>query len=160
VIAPAGTPNAWRPKQFCQRETPWLTQFKTFGVYTLPKVDVQVSGTYRSIPGDPLRAAFNASNAYLAANSTLGRPLAGGAANLTIDLVAPYTIFLDRRNELDMRFGKVLRVGRARSVVSMDVFNLLNIDTVVNANQNFAVWQRPTQILNARVLKFSVQFDY
>ena len=33
-------------------------------------------------------------------------------------------------------------------------------DTVVNANQNFAVWQRPTQILNGRTVKFSVQFDY
>jgi hypothetical protein len=44
--------------------------------------------------------------------------------------------------------------------VSVDVFNMLNIDTVVNANQNFAVWRRPTQILNARVVKFSVQFDY
>ena len=123
-------------------------------------IELQVSGTFRSIPGDPLRAAFNANNAYLAANSTLGRPLAGGAANMTIDLVEPYTVYLDRRNELDMRFGKVLRAGRSRTVVSMDIFNALNIDTVVNANQNFAVWQRPTQILNARVVKFSVQFDY
>jgi hypothetical protein len=160
VIVPTGTPTAWRPMQFCHRETPWQTQFKTFGVYTIPKADVQVSGTFRSIPGDPLRAAFNASNAYLATNSTLGRALAGGAANITIDLVEPYTVYLDRRNELDMRFGKLLRAGRTRSVVSIDVFNMLNIDTVVNANQNFAVWLRPTQILNARVVKFSVQFDY
>ena len=121
---------------------------------------MQVSGTFRSIPGDPLRAAFVASNAYLAANSTLGRPLAGGAANMTIDLVEPYTVYLDRRNELDMRFGKLLRAGRSRSIVSVDVYNMLNIDTVVNANQNFAVWQRPTQILNGRTVKFSVQFDY
>jgi hypothetical protein len=160
VIVPTGTPTAWRPMQFCHRQTPWQTQFKTFGVYTIPKADVQVSGTFRSIPGDPLRAAFNASNAYLAANSTLGRALAGGAANITIDLVEPYTVYLDRRNELDMRFGKLLRAGRTRTVVSMDVFNMLNIDAVVNANQNFAVWRRPTQILNARVIKFSVQFDY
>jgi hypothetical protein len=160
VLVPTGTPTAWRPSQFCHRETAWLTQFKTFGAYVVPKIDVQVSGTFRSIPGDPLRAAFNASNAYLAANSTLGRPLAGGAANITIDLVEPYTIYLDRRNELDMRFGKLLRVGRARSIVSMDIFNMFNIDTVVNANQNFAVWQRPTQILNGRTVKFSVQFDY
>jgi hypothetical protein len=160
IIVPTGTPTAWRPLQFCHRETPWLTQFKTFGVYIIPKVELQVSGSFRSIPGDPLRAAFNANNAYLAANSTLGRVLAGGAANMTIDLVEPYTVYLDRRNELDMRFGKVLRAGRSRAVVSMDIFNALNIDTVVNANQNFAVWQRPTQILNARVVKFSVQFDY
>jgi hypothetical protein len=129
-------------------------------VYTIPKADVQVSGTFRSIPGDPLRAAFNASNAYLAANSTLGRALAGGAANITIDLVEPYTVYLDRRNELDMRFGKLLRAGRTRTVVSVDVYNMLNIDAVVNANQNFGAWLRPTQILNARVIKFSVQFDY
>ena len=160
VLVPTGTPIAWRPSGFCHRETPWQTQFKMFGVYLVPKIAVQLSGSFRSIPGDPLRAAFNASNAYLAANSTLGRPLAGGAANMTIDLVEPYTVYLDRRNELDMRFGKVLRAGRSRAIVSMDVFNLLNIDTVVNANQNFAVWLRPTQILNARTVKFSVQFDY
>jgi hypothetical protein len=160
VLIPTGTPTAWRPSQFCHRQTPWLTQFKTYGVYIVPKIDVQISGTFRSIPGDPIRAAFNASNAYLAANSTLGRSLAGGAANITIDLVEPYTVFLDRRNELDMRFGKLLRMGRSRSIVSVDVFNMFNIDTVVNANQNFAVWQRPTQILNGRTVKFSVQFDY
>ena len=160
VIVPAGTPTGWRPGQFCNRETPWLTQFKTFGVYTIPKAEVQVSGTFRSIPGDALRAVFNANNAYLAANSTLGRPLAGGAANIAIDLVAPTRVFLDRRNELDMRFGKVLRWGRTKYVVSMDLFNALNTDVPVNANQNFAVWLRPTQILNARQVKFSVQFDY
>jgi hypothetical protein len=160
VIVPGGTPNGWRPRSFCNRETPWLTQFKTFGVYVLPKVDVQVSGTFRSIPGDALRAVFNASNAYLAANSTLGRPLAGGVANLAVDLVAPYTVFLPRRNELDMRFGKVLRAGRTKSVVSVDIYNFLNTDVAVNANQNFAVWMRPTAILNARQVKFSIQFDY
>jgi hypothetical protein len=160
VLIPTGTPTAWRPTQFCHRETPWQTQFKTFGVYIIPKVDVQVSGSFRSIPGDPLRAAFNASNAYLAANSTLGRPLAGGVANLTVDLVEPYTVYLDRRNELDMRFGKLVRFGRSRSIFSVDVFNFLNTDAVINANQNFAVWLRPTAILNARTVKFSVQFDY
>jgi hypothetical protein len=160
VQVPAGTPNAWRPASFCQRETPWLTNFKTFGVYTVPKADVQLSGTFRSIPGDPLRAVFNANNAYLAANSNLGRALAGNAPNIAIDLVAPYTVFLSRRNELDLRFGKVLRAGRTKSVVSFDVFNALNTDVPVNANQNFAVWQRPTLILNARTVKFSVQFDY
>ena len=59
-----------------------------------------------------------------------------------------------------MRFGKLLRAGRSRSIVSVDVYNFLNIDTVVNANQNFAFWLRPTQILNGRTVKFSLQFDY
>lgn len=160
VVPPAGTPFAWRPSAFCQRQTPWLTQFKTFGTYLIPRLDVQVSGTFRSVPGDFVRAAFVATNAYLAANSTLGRPLAGGAASMTIDLVEPYSMSLDRRNELDLRVGKPLRAGGSRTVVSVDVFNLLNSNAVVNANQNFGAWLRPTQILNARVVKFSVQFDY
>ena len=160
IVLPAGTPTAWRAQQFCNRQTPWQTQFKTFGVYTIPKAEVQVSGTFRSIPGDTIRAVFNANNAYLAANSTLGRPLAGGAANIAIDLVAPYSVFLPRRNELDVRFGKILRLGRSKYVVSIDLYNALNTDVVVNANQNFAVWHRPTQILNASQVKFSVQFDY
>ena len=71
VLIPAQTPTAWRPSQFSHRQTAWLTQFKTYGVYVVPKIDLQVSGTFRSIPGDPLRAAFNASNAYLAAKLTL-----------------------------------------------------------------------------------------
>jgi len=160
--APAllGTPVGWRPAQWCHRETPWLTQVKGYATYTVPRVDMQVSGTLRSVPGDALRAVFNASNAYLASNSTLGRVLAGGAANLPIDIVEPHTVFLDRRNEIDLRFGKILRTGRSRTVVSVDLFNALNSDAVLNVNQNFAVWMRPTQILNARLVKFSVQFDY
>jgi hypothetical protein len=96
---------AQRPASFCDRQSPWQTQFKGFAVYTVPRIDVMLSGTTRSIPGAAMRASFDASNAYLAANSTLGRPLAGGAANLAIDILEPNTVFLDRRNELDLRFG-------------------------------------------------------
>jgi hypothetical protein len=156
----AGNPQGWRPEGFCDRQTPMQTQFKGFAVYTVPKVDVQISGTVRSVPGNVHRAVFNASNAYLAANSTLGRPLAGGVANLAIDILEPNTVYLDRRNEVDLRFGKIVRFGRARSVLSVDLFNALNTPAVITANQNFAVWNRPTSILPARLVKFSVQFDY
>jgi hypothetical protein len=163
--APPGAPNpasprAWRPAQFCDRQTPWLTQVKGYAVYVIPRIDVQVAGTFRSVPGEAMRAVFNASNAYLAANSTLGRPLAGGAPNISIDLIQPNTLFLERRNELDLRFGKILRAGRSRSIVSVDLFNALNTDVVLTQNNNLAVWQRPTTILNARLVKFSVQFDF
>jgi hypothetical protein len=165
TVAAAGLGNqgflsALRPAGFCERQEPWLTNFKGYAVYTLPRIDVQVSGTFRSVPGDTMRAAFNASNAYLAANSTLGRPLAGGAPNLAIDIVEPNTVFLDRRNEVDLRFGKILRAGRSRTVLSVDLFNALNTDAVITANQNFAVFMSPTSILPARLMKFSVQFDF
>jgi hypothetical protein len=155
-----GAPAMLRPAQYCHRESPFLTQFKGYGVYTIPKVDVQIAGTFRSTPGTDINAGFVATNQYLAANSTLGRVLSGGQANITVGLLDPNTMYTERRNELDIRFGKVLRTGRYRSVVSLDFFNALNSDAIVNENQNFAAWLRPTEVLNARLMKFSVQFDF
>jgi len=156
----ANTPAMWRPAQYCHRASPMLTQVKTYGVYTVPRIEVQLAGTFRSTPGNDINAAFAANNQYLTANSTLGRPLSGGTANLTVGLLAPIGRFVDRRNELDLRFGKILRAGKSRSVVSLDIYNALNTDALVNVNQNFAAWLRPTEILNARLAKFSVQFDF
>ena len=95
----------------------------------------------------------------------MGRPLAGGESNISLGLLRPNTLFLDRRNELDVRFGKVLRFGRARSVVSLDIFNALNTDVPISASStysltNAAAWLRPTGILNARMFKVSVNLDF
>jgi hypothetical protein len=79
---------------------------------------------------------------------------------VTIGLLRPSTEFLERRNEVDLRFGKVLRAGKSRSVVSLDIYNALNTDALINVNQSFAVWMRPTEILNARLAKFSIRFDF
>ena len=149
-----------RPLQFCHRETPFLTSVKGYAVYTVPRIDVQLSGTFRSTRETAINANFTATNAFLATNSTLGRPLSGGAANMSIALLEPNTMYLDRRNELDLRLGKILRAGRSRSVVSFDVFNTLNSDAALSVNQSFAAWLRPQSILNARLVKFSVQFDF
>ncbi|NOT45952.1 MAG: TonB-dependent receptor [Acidobacteria bacterium] len=159
----SGTANGvaqLRSANFCDRQEPWLSQFKMYGVYTVPTVDVQVSGTFRSTNGTDLAPGFVATNAYLAANSTLGRPLAGGRPNQVTGLVAPYTEYTERRNELDIRFGKVVRFGRSRSVISLDVFNALNSNALIAMNQAFATYTRPTEILNARLLKVSYTLDF
>jgi hypothetical protein len=149
-----------RPLQFCDRSTPWLTSLKGYAVYTIPKIDVQTSGTFRSVKETAINANFVATNAYLAANSTLGRPLSGNAQNITIAMLSPNTEYLPRRNELDLRFGKVLRMGRSRSVISLDVFNALNSNTLLTVNENYASWMAPQSTLNARLLKISMQFDF
>ena len=112
------------------------------------------------MPGGDYDADFDASNEYLAANSTLGRPLAGGARNLRVDLIAPDSQHQDRRNELDLRIGYVLQAAGTRSVLSVDIFNATNSNVVLNTNDSFSRWRAPTSILNARVVKFSVQFDF
>jgi hypothetical protein len=149
-----------RPKEFCHREEPMLTQFKGYGIYTVPKINVQLSGTFRSTPGNSINANYTATNAYLAANSTLGRAIAGGGANITVAVLPPNTQYLDRRNELDVRFGKVLRFGRTRNVVSIDLYNALNSDATITVNQSYAAWLRPQSILNARLIKFSWALDF
>jgi Carboxypeptidase regulatory-like domain len=163
-------PASWRAAEFCHRESPFLTQFKAYGVYTVPKIDVQVSGSFRSIPGvtqqnppnNDVNVGYVATNAFLATNSTLGRTLAAGATgNVTLQLLEPYSKYLDRRNELDLRIGKVLRLRNGwRAIVSMDLYNAINSDAVVGVNQAFATYLVPTEILNARVAKFTINFDF
>jgi hypothetical protein len=164
----AGRGNGQLPAEFCSLQEPFLTQFKAYGSYTIPKVDVQVAGTFRSVPGitnggdgnvSGMAANFVADNAYLAANSTLGRTLSGGAKNTTVQIVNPDTIYLDRDNELDLRFGKVFVFGRTRSTINLDLYNALNTNTILTANSSFARWLAPTSIANARLAKISLTLD-
>ena len=100
--AAVGTlPGSWRAAEWCHRESPFLTQFKAFGVYIVPKIEVQVSGSFRSLPGqigppalppnNDVQVALTATNAFLATNSTLGRALAGNAPSINLQLLEPYT---------------------------------------------------------------------
>jgi hypothetical protein len=143
---------------YCKVETPFLTQVKMLATYTVPHVDVLVSGTFQSIPGPDVIANFNVPSAVVA--QSLGRPLSGGAANYTVNLVAPGTTYGDRHNQLDMRVGKLVRVGGTKTALNVDVYNLVNANPVTAENPNFATFRRPTAILPARFVKFSVQFDF
>ncbi|MEP7306343.1 MAG: hypothetical protein ABJA98_12570 [Acidobacteriota bacterium] len=93
--------TAWQPEEYCQLSTGFLTQLRGLGAYTIPKIDVQVSATFQSRPGGQLAANFNASNAVVA--PSLGRNLAGNAANVTLNLVAPRRAL--RRSHQQRRFS-------------------------------------------------------
>ena len=55
----------------------------------------------------------------------------------------------------------MLRLGRgARTTLSVDLYNALNSDAITDVNQSFATYLVPTQILNPRVAKFTVNFDF
>ena len=56
---------------------------------------------------------------------------------MPINLVAPGQVWGDRVNELDLRFAKILRFGRTRTNVGVDIFNVLNSDAILTYNQTF-----------------------
>jgi Carboxypeptidase regulatory-like domain len=167
----AATAGSQLAQQFCHLQEPWLTGFKALASYTVPKVDLLVAATFRSVPGitnggnaqpSGVAANFVATNAYLAANSNLGRLLTGTTSptqNTTLQIVNPDLVYLDRDNQLDFRVGKVLRWRRTRSTVNLDLYNALNRSTILTTNTSYAVWQTPTSISNPRLAKISVTLD-
>jgi len=142
----------------CHIDSIFLTQVKLLGTYTVPRIDVQVAATFQSLPGPHVLANYVATNAII--QPSLGRPLSGGAANATINVIEPGQTYGDRLNQLDLRFAKILRFGRTRTAINLDLYNALNANPVLTQNNNFAAWQVPLSILDARLLKISGQFDF
>jgi hypothetical protein len=147
---------------FCHVEPGFVTKLNGIASYIVPKIDVLIAGTIRSDQGAPLRATWNAPVAVVAA--ALGRPPAVAGATVPIDLIAPGEKWGDRVNELDFRFGKILRFGRMRTNVGIDVYNILNQAAVLTYNQTFAPapgqWLAPTSVLTPRFMKVSAQIDF
>jgi hypothetical protein len=150
--------NQWIPAQYCRQRSKYLTNVKFSGSYTVPRFDVLVSGTFRSIPGPEIYANYVATNAVVA--SSLGRTLSGGATSLPVTIAEPGKIYGERLNQVDMRVGKILRFGRTKTSLNLDIYNLFNVNTVLTVNNAFATWQRPTSILLARFAKIGMQFDF
>jgi hypothetical protein len=150
----------------CLQEPPFRTDFKGLGSYTVPRIDVQVSGTFQSLPGDSLAANYNFPTAVVA--QSLGRPLSGNVQFANVNLLGPGDKFGDRINQLDFRVGKVLRFGPYRTQISVDLYNALNSSAIESYNQAYqaptatspSVWLTPTGILTARFVKFTAQLDF
>jgi hypothetical protein len=147
---------------YCREIEPYQTSVRGLATYTIPRVDVQISGTWRNDPGNSLAANFVVNNAYIAANGTLGRNLSSG--NVTVNLIEPQTFFAPRRNNIDLRVAKIVRQGRTRTQIGVDVYNLTNTDVVTGFNQTFSptstTWLTPTSIQPARYAKISAQIDF
>jgi hypothetical protein len=144
---------------YCHVQTPFLNQAKAFASYTVPRIDVELSGVFQSLPGPQILANYVALNAAVA--PSLGRSLSGNAANVTVNLVQPGTMYGERRNQLDLRLAKIFRVGRTtRATANLDLYNVFNANPVLALNNAYAAWQAPTSILTARFLRLGGQIDF
>jgi hypothetical protein len=138
-----------------------LTQFRGLASYLVPRIDVQLSTTIQSKPGPMLAALYAAPNSEVA--PSLGRNLSGNAANVTVNLVAPGTMYGPRINQLDFRAAKILRFGPSRTTIAVDLYNVLNSSAVLAYNNAFVpggTWLQPLTILTPRFIKIAAEVDF
>jgi hypothetical protein len=159
----------------CHNVEPFLTTVRGSVVYTIPKVDVQVSGTVRSQPGIALAitpilngAAWNVPNSVI--QPLLGRLPPGAllSGTTTVPLLdADHRLYGPRRNQVDMRFAKIVRFRSMRADIGIDLGNLLNSNQATTfqsqydfTGTNGGTWLDPSQILQPRFARFSMTFGF
>ena len=116
---------------FCRQTTPMLYQWKGLATYTIPKIDLLVSGTFQNNPGPQLSATLVVpGGAGTPVAQQLGHNLSTGTA--TVDILSPGSSYGERLNQVDLRFAKVLRFSSARRVIaSVDLYNALNGNAIL-----------------------------
>jgi hypothetical protein len=171
---------------------PFRTQLKLAGSYPLP-YGVQVSGSLQSIPGYLLGCTGSCNipsstalpsvttppgmgTVWLISKTTTyaadckgpctpGAPVIPNmsAANLSIPLIAPGTEYAERVNQLDLSVAKWFQVGKARLQGQFDVFNALNLSSVLSVrslNYGTASYMQPSSVLQGRVLRLATQLKW
>jgi hypothetical protein len=152
-------PNGLR---FCDAIPPFRTTVKVSGAYQLP-YDFQVSGTFIAAPG----ASINAN--YTVTAAIAGRTIIGstaGGTTINVNLVEPNTVFLDYRNQFDMRVARNFRFDRYRLQGFADIFNVFNAGTVLRVNETYGAnpatnaWRAPLTIMDGRYIRFGMQMSF
>jgi hypothetical protein len=151
-------PNSLR---FCDSTPPFRTTFKMSAAYQLP-ADFQLSGSFISTPGPSVNANYTVTAAIA------GRPIIGSTAGTTtigVNLAEPNTIFLDQKNQFDLRLAKNFRFGRTRIQGFADIFNVLNAGTVTRVVETYTTtgnnnWMTPTALMDARYVRFGMQMSF
>jgi hypothetical protein len=149
----------------CKVNNPYQSRFKFNWSYLLPWQDVQLAVVFQNNPGPQYTTNISYPNALI--QPSLGRPLSGGTRAVTIEVAEPNTQFGPRISQLDIRTTKIFRMGGGRRLqFNFDLYNALNANSVINYFSTYnladggAQWRTPTQILDGRLAKFSVQVDF
>ena len=163
---------AERPREFCEQNNGFRTSVQGLASYTIPKADVQISGTFQNLPGAVVQANAN----YTAlppgiipgtiSSATLGPQYIPFKA---VQIVAPGELYVERLNQIDLRLAKIFRFNKTRTSVNFDFYNVLNSNSITGANFAYSStipgpgrpgWLSPTTILTPRLFKISAQFDF
>ena len=170
----------------CRDVDPFQTTFRGLASYTIPKIDVLVSGTIRSQPEVARTASLNLPNSTSSpacapnpAQCTtvlglLGRLPAGSLSNGTTTIVLTdndHRLYSgERRTQVDMRFAKILRFGQTRTDIGVDVGNLLNTNYVTGWEDTYQYsignsgqggsWNNPTAVYTPRFVRLNLTVNF
>jgi hypothetical protein len=156
----------------CHDVDPFQTTIRGLASYTVPRIDVLVSGTVRSQPPIARSANWAVPNSVILAS--LGRLPPGGAltGNTTVNILdTDHQLFADnRRTQIDMRFAKIFRFGGKRADIGVDLGNLLNTNyaTAFENTYQFSVgntalggtWSNPTAVYAPRFVRWNLTVDF
>jgi hypothetical protein len=154
---------AARPREFCEENRGWRTSVQGLAAYTIPKIDVQVSGTIQNLPGALVQANANYGVTAGFIPGVLPGPFVPFKA---FQIVEPGALFIVRLNQIDFRVSKIFRLGGTRTNVNFDFYNVTNSNSVLSENAAYSTstaipgWRSPTTILLPRLFKISAQFDF
>lgn len=107
------------------------------------------------------RAFYNVPAAVVA--QSLGRAPSGNVTNVSINLIEPGSKYGERINQLDFRIAKNLRFGSTLSMLSVDLYNVMNANAVLTYNQTFVPngpWLQANSILTGRLARISAEFTW
>jgi hypothetical protein len=145
----------------CRKVESWQTQVRGFAAYTIPKIDVLVSGIMRSQPN----VVFGGGGIPGAAPE--GNSVGLAAVYVTpqgqVNLLQPGQVYGGRINQVDMRFGKNLNFGSTHASIAVDVVNLSNANTPTSYQQNYGngtQYLQPLTILNPRFVRLNVTIEF
>jgi hypothetical protein len=163
--------------RFCRNDAPFLTTVRGLTSYVIPKIDVQVSATFRSQPAIELNitdgalngATWNVPNSVV--QGLLGRlpPGALATGNTAVRLLDPGNrLFVGgRRNQVDMRIAKIIRLGHYRLDAGLDLNNLFNTNyaTAYQATYQYGVanggtWLNPSTVYTPRYVRLNLTASF
>jgi hypothetical protein len=161
--------GTWQQISSCHVAEPWLTQIRGLATYVVPKIDVQFAASFQFKPGTlGLGGNDSASNGnsvaanYVVTNAIAGIPLLNNQQ--TVNLLLPGELYGDYIRQVDLRAGKILRFGRTRTLVAVDVYNLFNANPGLTYQQAFVgtgpTWFNPQTLLSPRFVRFNVTVDF
>ena len=149
-----------RTLERCEENRGLRTRIQGLAAYTIPKIDVQVSGTFQNLPG----VGVNANANVVSGSTDLGRPFSGGPFR-SFNIVDAGDLYVERLNQLDFRVSKIFRYGATRTNINFDLYNVFNANSVIAENSSYAAppstaWRTPQTILLPRLFKIGVQLDF